>query len=89
MATEDKFSQNKNNNYENRGGSNKDKFHFGDDEILITNNYRYLGTHINSKGNLSTAKEQLKNKGPQSNVYNVVQYITRENTSSKYSNKII
>ncbi len=45
------------------GGSNKVKFHFGDDEILITNNYRYLGTTINSKGNLSTAKEQLKNKG--------------------------
>jgi hypothetical protein len=45
------------------GGNVKHKFMYNNREFITTNTYRYLGTTINSKGNFSMAKEELKNKG--------------------------
>jgi len=41
----------------------KNKFLFNNDEIEITNSYKYLGAIINSNGTFSLARDDLKNKG--------------------------
>ena len=42
---------------------NNTKFVYNNKEITITNQYKYLGIIINTKGNFALAKEDLKNKG--------------------------
>ena len=61
------------------GGANNNKVFYGENEIKQTNEYRYLGTIINSKGNFTLAQADLKN--------NVVKYFTGENTTTKNSHK--